>query len=116
MPAMNDELANDRTFLAWLRTGIALFGLGFVVAKVALLVDASASGLKSQVVYTTVGVVMVVCGAALILVGYTQHRRVARVLADAGVPRLPLAKWPQTVTAVSVLGALVLAFLIAASS
>ncbi len=33
---MGDELANDRTFLAWLRTGIALFGLGFVVAKVLL--------------------------------------------------------------------------------
>ena len=30
---MGDELANDRTFLAWLRTGIALFGLGFVVSN-----------------------------------------------------------------------------------
>ena len=36
---MNDELANDRTFLAWLRTGIACFGLGFVVAKVALIIN-----------------------------------------------------------------------------
>ena len=33
------ELANDRTFLAWLRTSIATMGLGFVVAKVALIVQ-----------------------------------------------------------------------------
>ena len=30
----NEVSTNDRTYLAWLRTGIALFGLGFVVAKV----------------------------------------------------------------------------------
>jgi uncharacterized membrane protein YidH (DUF202 family) len=35
----DDELANDRTFLAWLRTSIAIIGLGFVVAKVALIVQ-----------------------------------------------------------------------------
>ena len=35
----DSELANDRTFLARLRTGIALMGLGFVVAKVALIVQ-----------------------------------------------------------------------------
>ncbi|HEY3671008.1 MAG TPA: DUF202 domain-containing protein [Acidimicrobiia bacterium] len=35
----DSELANDRTFLAWFRTAIALFGLGFVISKVALIVD-----------------------------------------------------------------------------
>jgi uncharacterized membrane protein YidH (DUF202 family) len=29
----DDELANDRTFLAWLRTSLALIGLSFVVAS-----------------------------------------------------------------------------------
>jgi len=92
---MNDQLANDRTFLAWLRTGIALFGLGFVVAKIALFVDSSAGGLKSQAVYTAVGVVMVVCGALLILVGYVQHRKVAHILSAAGEDDLPLSRWPR---------------------
>ena len=41
---MDTELANDRTFLAWLRTGIALFGLGFVVAKVALMISGNGRG------------------------------------------------------------------------
>ena len=113
---MNDRLANDRTFLAWLRTGIALFGLGFVVAKVALLVDDNAGGLHSEALYTIVGVIMVLCGGALILVGATQHRRIARILEADGADDLPMAKWPQTVTVSAVIGALVLAFLIAVSS
>lgn len=29
----SDHLANERTFLAWIRTSIAVIGLGFVVAK-----------------------------------------------------------------------------------
>jgi hypothetical protein len=47
---MNDELANDRTFLAWLRSGITLFGLGFVVAKAALVLE---SGSSDQDLYAT---------------------------------------------------------------
>jgi putative membrane protein len=29
----NDYLANERTFLAWIRTGIATISLGFVIAR-----------------------------------------------------------------------------------
>ena len=32
-PRVSDHLANERTFLAWIRTSIALISLGFVVAK-----------------------------------------------------------------------------------
>ena len=32
--APRDHLANERTYLAWLRSGVALLGLGFVVARV----------------------------------------------------------------------------------
>ena len=41
---MSDELANDRTYLAWLWTGIAHLALGFVVAKVALIVQPDTKG------------------------------------------------------------------------
>lgn len=30
---MRDHLANERTYLAWLRTGISMIGLGVVIAK-----------------------------------------------------------------------------------
>ena len=55
----DDELANDRTFLAWLRTSIALFGLGFVVAKVALIVQPTNKTASNQGLYAAVGILIV---------------------------------------------------------
>src|ERR1700693_568532 len=37
---VSDHLASERTYLAWLRTGIATIGLGFVVAKFGLAIRA----------------------------------------------------------------------------
>jgi putative membrane protein len=107
---MNDsQLANDRTFLAWLRTGISLFGFGFVVAKVALIVDPGSGGVPDQVLYTTIGVLMVLSGAALVAFGYVQHTNVARVLdPEQAVP----ARWPRTIATVAVVGSLALSTLI----
>jgi uncharacterized protein (DUF302 family)/uncharacterized membrane protein YidH (DUF202 family) len=34
--SLSDELAAERTFLAWIRTGLALMGFGFVVARFGL--------------------------------------------------------------------------------
>ena len=34
---LRDHLANERTFLAWMRTAITIVGLGFVVAKFGIL-------------------------------------------------------------------------------
>jgi len=36
MAQLTDYLAAERTFLAWLRTGLALMGFGFVVARFGL--------------------------------------------------------------------------------
>ena len=111
---MADDLANDRTFLAWLRTGIALFGLGFVVAKVALIVQPDSQGVSDKALYSGVGVVIVLCGAALIAVGYLQHVGVAKSLGhheDTTPPR-----WPMTITAVAVVGSVLLSCLIVVST
>jgi inner membrane protein YidH len=108
---MNDsQLANDRTFLAWLRTGIALFGLGFVVAKVSFLVQPDATGVSDRALYTSIGVLVVLCGGALIAVGYSQHAKVARALnVDE---QEPLPKWSRTIAVSAVGAALVLSTLI----
>ncbi len=36
---LRDALAAERTFLAWIRTGLALMGFGFVVARFGLFVQ-----------------------------------------------------------------------------
>ncbi len=111
---MDSELANDRTYLAWLRTGIALFGLGFVVAKVALIVQPDTTRLENKDLYSAGGVLIVLSGAALVVVGYLQHATVGRLLdrhTDAPQPR-----WPLTITVSAFVGSLVLSALIIVST
>ncbi len=36
---LNDHLAAERTFLAWIRTGLALTGFGFVLARLSLILQ-----------------------------------------------------------------------------
>src|SRR5215831_5605754 len=40
----SDYLAAERTFLAWIRTGLALMGFGFVVARFGLFLEALQAG------------------------------------------------------------------------
>ena len=106
----NEELANDQTFLGWLRTGIACIGLGFVVAKVALIAQPNASALDKDL-YAVVGIVIVLCGGTLVVVGYLQYKAVLG--ADDGKPR---PRWPLTITVTAVAGSLLLSVLIAVST
>jgi|SRR5581483_8366281 len=41
---VSDYLAAERTFLAWIRTGLALIGFGFVVARFGLFLQALQAG------------------------------------------------------------------------
>ncbi len=109
---MNDRLANDRTFLAWLRTGIALFGLGFVVSKVALIVDPGTRALSATALYSGVGVLIVLCGATVVLVGFRQHSEVAELLRQKLEDEAAPATWPRSFAIVASVGALVLSALI----
>jgi putative membrane protein len=62
---IRDHLANERTFLAWIRTSIALVALGFVVAKFGILLreigGAQAPALTARA-GAVVGVVLVSAG------------------------------------------------------
>ncbi len=113
----DDELANDRTFLAWLRTSIAAMGLGFVVAKVALIVQPTNKAASNQGLYAAVGILIVLCGGMLVVVGYLQHKTVLDLLrVDAEKPPPPPPRWPLVITATAVAVSLVLTVLIGVSS
>ena len=62
-----EHLANERTLLAWIRTAIALMGLGFVVARFGLFLrEISAIGghpVQSESTYSgPIGIVLVASG------------------------------------------------------
>ncbi len=62
---MSDHLANERTYLAWVRTGIAIIALGFVVARFGLFLR-EISPLASSVPSIHFSSIL---GVALVLVG-----------------------------------------------
>lgn len=83
-------LAAERTLLAWLRTAIALIGLGFVVARFGLFLEifrkeaGAASG--QHHLSPWVGVALAVLGAVAAAVSSWQHRRFCRTLGMTDLP------------------------------
>lgn len=81
-----DHLANERTFLAWVRTGIALMGFGFVIVKFALFIRQISSVLDKQIpsldkgYSAIIGVVMVVLGALMTALAYLRYRSIEKQL------------------------------------
>jgi putative membrane protein len=53
-----DHLANERTFLAWIRTSIALMGFGFVIVKFALFIRQISVALGNKVPIPVKGILL----------------------------------------------------------
>ena len=77
----SDHLANERTFLAWIRTSIALMGFGFVVVKFALFIKQISVVLTDKNVtvpskgYSAeIGTLLVVMGILMALYAYARYR------------------------------------------
>lgn len=111
-------LAAERTFLAWIRTGIALMGFGFVVARFGLflreLAAANGRALPAQLNASTVGVAIVAAGLLVNLWASLRHRRmIARML--RGEPFETTSRGPVIVGVLTVVvGAVLAALLLAA--
>ena len=73
-----DHLANERTFLAWLRTGVATIVFGFAIGRfsIALREFLKLQGSKSATPgFTTwLGIISAVGGVLLILAGLRRYR------------------------------------------
>lgn len=65
---IRDHLANERTFLAWMRSGIALLGFGVLIVRIRLLRPPLApqppgNGWRLGLAFTLVGLLMVLLSA-----------------------------------------------------
>ena len=108
--------AAERTLLAWVRTAIALMGLGFVVAKFGLylhLIAGHEPSPRQEMLALVTGVAMVVVAVVTCLVAAAQYRR---LLGDLGPGEIPAGYRTgiATVTAyaLAALGILVAAYLV----
>jgi putative membrane protein len=68
-----DYLAEERTFLAWIRTGLGLMGFGFVVARAGLTAPPNRFSLW-------VGTAFIAVGVATNLLSIRRHLRLVREL------------------------------------
>ena len=86
----SDHLANERTFLAWIRTRIGIMAFGFVVVKFTLFVKQLSLVLQkplpapSHGYSTAIGILLVGFGSLLNLWSFLRYRTTTKQLQDAG--------------------------------
>jgi putative membrane protein len=83
-----DFLAAERNFLAWIRTGLALMGFGFVVARFGLFLQeiqiaAPQLAVQSHGVSIGAGTAMIVLGVAVNIFASWRHVQLVRQLNQA---------------------------------
>lgn len=80
-PSIRDHYAAERTLLAWVRTGLAMMGFGFLVARFAVA--------DAQAVAAWFGATVVLFGALANGLALADYRREVRRMAAGGVSRTP---------------------------
>jgi uncharacterized protein (DUF302 family)/uncharacterized membrane protein YidH (DUF202 family) len=83
--ALSDYLAAERTVLAWIRTGLALMGFGFVVARFGLFLQElqaaeHASSAQAYGLSLWFGTALIAVGVFVNLFAGSQHARLIRLL------------------------------------
>ena len=92
-----DHAANERTFLAWVRTGIAVVAFGFLIEKFNLfLLTVAAAGLGGDVRHSQLaalsgrignfeGLVLILGGVGIVILATVRFVRITRLLDDSRV-------------------------------
>jgi putative membrane protein len=81
----SDHAANERTFLAWVRTAIAIMAFGFLVEKFDLFLRIAGASYgaqhvpgSSQFVGDLAGLVLILLGGAMVALAAIRFRKTAR--------------------------------------
>jgi putative membrane protein len=113
-----EHQANERTFLAWLRTAIALIGFGLAIARFSLFLrelQAAAVGdgstAQSLFSYQNLGVVLVIVGLVVIVLSVWRYNQVFWQIEQADYRPSRLMVW-FTAGTVLILGLLSIPFVL----
>jgi len=92
VPNCSDHMANERTFLAWIRTIIAIMAFGFVVEKFSLFIRKFSYFLgrtipheapPSSFEYSSIfGIVLVAMGGVMGVLAFVRYKKVEREIND----------------------------------
>jgi len=92
LPHFSDHAANERTFLAWVRTAIAVMAFGFLVERFDLFLEVAGQSLNrrinlaGQVAGSVVGLILIIAGALMVAVAMFRFAR-NRTAIDADTPQ-----------------------------
>jgi putative membrane protein len=85
--SFTDHAANERTFLAWVRTGIAIMAFGFLVERFDIFLKIAATSLgrhngsaTNQVFGNVAGLCLITAGAGIIFLSAFRFRRIAKAI------------------------------------
>jgi putative membrane protein len=116
-PRPTDTLANERTFLAYVRTALAFIGFGFVIARFALFTQEVAAVAHLQQaaprVSTAFGTLMALAGVACACYGAYRYSATARAIRAGTNAAFPEAGAAVVAGALAVIGFVVVWALLA---
>ena len=85
-----DHAANERTFLAWVRTAIAIIAFGFLVEKFDLFLEITSQSLTghaissgSRLVGRISGFLLILLGSGVVILATVRFRRTAKAIDDS---------------------------------
>ena len=115
-----DHAANERTFLAWVRTAIAIMAFGFLVEKFDLFLRIASESIAArtlpaggQIVGNVAGLLLIVLGGAMMVLATIRFRKIALDI-DAKEERPSTGAWLDItlVTLLVTLGATLFVYLV----
>jgi len=76
------HLANERTYLAWVRTGVAVIVLGFAVARFGLALTSPVEVLPGLRYSSVVGITLVFLGGVIELFAFFRYRNNQKMISE----------------------------------